>query len=241
MILLTALLLQVAGAQPATGDTLLAKMHDHWSGKWSTSRTFVQRTVVPNRPDQTWFESEAAGFLRIDIAPIDSMNSWIARHDSLYIYTRGKVGRARPYANALGILLCDVYIQPVATTAEKLRQAGFDLAIIHPDQWEGRRVWVVGAPAGDSTSAQFWVDQQTMLLTRVLDPSNGKPFIDGRVTERLKGKVPVETAMVFYRGGKELQREYYNDVKLNVKFEPWLFEAGPWQRPGWIATAKLPE
>ena len=63
MILLTALLLQVAGAQPATGDALLAKMHDHWSGKWSTSRTFVQRTVVPNRPDQTWFESEAAGFL----------------------------------------------------------------------------------------------------------------------------------------------------------------------------------
>jgi hypothetical protein len=40
--------------------------------------------------------------------------------------------------------------------------------------------------------------------------------------------------MVFYRNGKEIQREYYNDVKLNVKFEPWLFEVGPWQRPGWI-------
>lgn len=241
MIYLTALLLQVSGAQPVNGEALLSAMHDRWHGKWSTTRTFVQRTVVPNRPDQTWYESEAAGFLRIDIAPVDSMNSWIARNDSIYIYTRGKAGRARPYANALGLLLCDVYVQPAATTVEKVRKAGFDLSIIHADRWEGQAAWVVGAGAGDSTSAQFWIDQKTLLLIRVLDPSNGKPFIDARVTARLKGKVPAETEMVFYRNGKEIQREYYNEVKLNVKFEPWLFEIGPWQRPGWIATAKHPD
>jgi hypothetical protein len=234
MIYMTALLLQVAGAQAPSGEAILQKMHDQWKGKWSTTRTFVQRTVVPNRPDQTWYESEAAGFLRIDIAPVDSMNSWIARNDSMYVYNRGKVGRARPYANALGLLLVDVYVQPLATTVEKLKQAGFDLSKAHADTWEGRPVWVVGAAAGDTTSAQFTVDQKTLLLDRVLDPSNGKPFIDARVTARLKGKIPVETEMVFYRNGKELQREYYNDVKFNVKFESWLFEAGPWQRPGWI-------
>lgn len=241
MILFTALLLQVAGAQPASGEALLAAMHDRWHGKWSTTRTFVQRTVVPNRPDQTWYESEAAGVLRIDIAPLDSMNSWIARSDSLYIYTRGKVGRARPYANALGLLLCDIYVQPAAAMAEKVRKAGFDLSIVRADHWEGRPAWVVGAPVSDTTSAQLWVDQKTLLLTRVLDPSNGKPFIDARVTGRLKGKVPAETEMVFYRNGKEIQREDYTNVKLNVKFEPRLFETGPWQRPGWIATAKPPE
>ena len=238
MILLTALLLQVAGGQPASGEVLLAQMHSRWNGKWSTSRTFVQRTVVPGRPDQTWYESEQAGYLRIDIAPLDSMNTWIARNDSIYIYTRGKAGRARPYANALGLLLCDVYLQPPAVTAEKVREAGFDLTMVHAGRWEGRPVWVVGAAVGDSTSAQFWVDQETLLLSRVLDPSNGKPFIDAQVTARLKGKVPAETAMVFYRNGKEMQREYYEDVRLNVKFEPWLFEIGPWQRPGWIPRTR---
>jgi hypothetical protein len=234
MIHLTALLLQVAGAPAPSGEAIVQKMHDQWSGKWSTTRTFVQRTVVPNRPDQTWYESEASGFLRIDIAPVDSMNSWIARNDSIYIYTKGKVGRPRPYANALGLLLGDVYVQPAKVTAEKLTKAGFDLTKTHADSWEGQKVWVVGADQGDSTSAQFWVDQKTMLMTRVLDPSNGKPYIDARVTARLKGKIPSETEMIFLRSGKEIQREIYSDQTFNVKFEPWIFEVGAWQRPGWI-------
>ena len=234
MMHLAALLLQLAGAQAPSGEAILEKMHDHWSGKWSTTRTFVQRTVVPNKADETWYESEAAGFLRIDIAPVDSMNSWIARNDSIYIYTRGKAGRARPYANALGLLLCDIYVQPTAATIEKVKKAGFDLTKSRADVWDGQKVWVVGAGPGDSTSAQFWVDQKTLLLARVLDPSNGRPYIDARVTARAKGKVPAETEMVFLRNGKEIQREFYNDTHLNVKFETWLFEIGPWQRPGWI-------
>lgn len=234
MIHLTVLLLQVAGAAPANGDALLTAMHDRWHGRWAATRTFVQRTVVPGQPDATWYESEQAGMLRIDVAPVDSMNASVMRNDSIYSFRKGVVRPGRPYANTLGLLLVDIYLDPAAAIATKLRAAGMDLSKIRADSWEGHKVWVVGAAAGDTVSPQFWVDQQRLLLVRVYDRLGaGLPF-EGRVTGRMSGAIPVETEMVFLQGGVERQREYYNDIRLNVPLEPEVFDHRTWHRPAWI-------
>jgi hypothetical protein len=234
MIHLAALLLQVAGAPPASGEALLTQMHARWNGKWSTTRTFVQRTVIPGQPDQTWYESEQSGMLRIDVAPVDSMNAQVMRNDSIFVFRRGTVRPGRPYANTLGLLLVDVYLDPVPAIAAKLRAAGMDLTKIRSDRFDGHDVWVVGAAAGDTVTPQFWIDKERLLLTRVYDKLGaGLPF-EGRVTQRMSGAIPVESEMVFLVGGVERQREYYNDIKLNVPLEAEIFDNKVWHRPAWI-------
>ncbi|MFL5473613.1 MAG: hypothetical protein ACJ8AM_14765, partial [Gemmatimonadales bacterium] len=60
---------------PKSGEELVRQMHDRYAGKWYHNLTFTQTTSFPDRPAETWYEAgEIPGKLRIDIAPLDSMN-----------------------------------------------------------------------------------------------------------------------------------------------------------------------
>jgi hypothetical protein len=229
------LLLQVASPVPQNGEAVLSQMHDRWNGKWAKTYTFVQQTSYPDRPAQTWYETvEVPGRLRIDFGPIDSMNTAIMKNDSVYQYRRGALRGARPYPNTLGALLSDVYAQPVARTAAYLRATGFNLDQVRADTWQGHPVWVVGATVGDSTSPQFWVDQQKLVLDRIVDPQPNGPSILGEVIGREAGPIPVENSMRFLENGVEVQREVYTQLKIDSELDPWIFETGEWKRPSWI-------
>jgi hypothetical protein len=150
MSLAVLLLLQVATGQPQSGHDVLARMHDRWQGKWFRTFTFVQRTTFPDRPAQTWYETiENPGRLRIDFGPVDSMNSAIIKNDSVYPFKHGQPAGGHPYPNTLGLVLSDVYAQPVAETAAQLERHGVDLSKLRADTLRGQPVWVIGAAAGD--------------------------------------------------------------------------------------------
>src|SRR4051812_21153766 len=182
MSLAVLLLLQAAAGEPHTGQDVVARMHDRWQGKWFRTLTFVQRTTFPDKPAQTWYETiQNPGQLRIDFGPIDSMNTAIIKNDSVYQFKRGKPSVAQPYPNTLGIVLSDVYAQPVAETVAQLERHGMDLSKLRADTLRGRRVWVIGAGPGDSTSSQFWVDQQHLLLVRMYESGPGGKTLVGDV------------------------------------------------------------
>jgi len=88
--------------------------------------------------------------------------------------------------------------------------------------------------AGDSTSSQFWVDQQRLLLVRIHESGHGGRSLIGDVLRRDPGAIPVETEMVFRENGKEIQREEYTQLTFEPALDPWVFETGEWKRPGWI-------
>jgi hypothetical protein len=217
-------------------------MHDRWHGKWIRTMTFVQRTTFPGRPEQIWYESvELPGKLRIDFGPADSMNAAIMRADSIYQFRHGKLVRSGPDPNPLGLLLADLYFLPPAETMTRLERLGYDLTKFRADRLHGRAVWVVGALPGDSTSNQFWVDRERLVLTRTVEggPGNDPPIV-GEVVGRAAGAVPVESAMRFWRGGKEMQREVYTAIRLDPPLDPSVFDPGAYRRPAWIATAPNP-
>lgn len=130
------------------------------------------------------------------------------------------------------ILIGDVYVQPVDTTLFQLDSTGFDLSVFREDTWQGSPAWVVGARAGDSTSSQFWVDKDSLLLRRVVmrDARGTRPIsTDIRLTryQDVSG-YPVAFDIQFYRDGRRYFREEYFDVQVNTPIPAEVFDPARW-------------
>jgi hypothetical protein len=224
---------------PKTGVELLGRMHDRYAGKWYTTLTFVQRTTNPGRPVSTWYEAAALpGRLRIDIAPIDSGNAFMFIGDSTYSFSHGQLRGARQDRNLLLTLGFDVYGQPVATTVAQLEAEQIDLSKVRADKWEGKPVWVVGATAGDTTSNQFWVEQDRLLFVRLIQQTSGRggsATMDARFNryQRLGGGW-LAINVVAMRNGKTIQEEDYTEMHANVPLGDSLWDTQTYHRPGWV-------
>jgi hypothetical protein len=124
-------------------------MRERYHGKWYRTLTFTQRTTLPNGKVETWYEAlQLPGKLRIDIAPLDSMNTILFRQDSVYQFERGVLKSAKALVHPLMLLGFDVYQAPVEETVHKLQALKFDLSKLHQTEWQGRRTYVVGGAWG---------------------------------------------------------------------------------------------
>ncbi|MEO5799753.1 MAG: amidohydrolase family protein, partial [Gemmatimonadales bacterium] len=222
--------------QPTDGAALLRQMHDRYQGKWYKTMTFVQRTTFPGRPDQTWYETaEMPGKLRIDISPVDSGNTILFVGDSTIRFRRGQRVGARAEENVVGILLADVYGLPADESVRRMRGAGFDLSRLSSGNWQGRPVWIVGAAVGDSTTPQFWVDQERLYTVRLIEKPPGESAVDTRISGHTPaGQGWIEREIHASRDGVEIQGEYYSNIKLNPVLDPTTWNTTIWARPTWI-------
>jgi len=227
----------LAAQTPRDGRDVIAMMARR--GHIYRTLTFVQTTRFPDRPEETWYESLALpGRLRIDVAPLDSQRVILFRSDSVYASRGGSPFRGRPLVHSLLIMLGDVFVEPADTTAARMTALGFDLGKVREDRWDGRRTWVVGADAGDSTSAQFWIDAERLYMVRMIEPAPGGN--GGTADYRIPGHrqvdgVWVESELIFYLNGREQVREVYNDIRINTPLDPAIFGVSENRRPSWIA------
>lgn len=221
----------------STGDDIVRIMHDRYAGTRFRTLTFVQKTERPDRDTETWYEALSPGRLRIDIAPLDSMNAVIFRDDSLYVFRSGTAVQARPFFHPLLLLLDDVYFMEPTESARMLREHGFDLDRLHRDEWRGHPVYVVGAAEGDTVSNQFWVDADRLITLRVIQKSGedgshrDDTWIGGH---RSIGGGWAETEVLFHRDGELLQRESYSDLHAGVELDPGLYDVDAYRPPTWL-------
>ncbi|HEY3013454.1 MAG TPA: hypothetical protein VGJ36_11960 [Gemmatimonadales bacterium] len=224
--------------KPKDGDRLIAQMRERYAGKWYRTLTFTQKTTLPDGKVETWYEAlELPGKLRIDIAPLDSMNAILFRNDSVYQFERGKLKESKAMVHPLMVLGFDVYEAPVSETVGKLRGLGYDLSKLHQTTWRGRRTYVVGAEAGDTVSPQFWIDVERLYFVRSLEPSKKNPAVINDT--RFEKYVPlgggwVETEVLFLANGKQKVKEEYFNPKANVRLDPAIFDPRGWKAPGWV-------
>ena len=243
-VLLTMLTVSPAPAppviDPGTGADVIRMMQARGAKGWFRSVTFVQRTTQADGSVATWYEAlRIPGTLRIDIAPLASQNVMLFRNDSIYRYVNGELKLNRPLVHPLLILGFDVYGQPAGTTIAALEKLGYDLAKVHGAEWQGRKVWVVGAAAGDTVTKQFWVDQERLVFVRDLGPH---PQKEGVVTEvqfnkyEQLGKGWIETEVLFLENGQVTLTEEYGQLVADPvpALEDALFQAGPYRAPGWV-------
>jgi len=223
-----------AGAQALTsGEQVVRAMHDRYQDRWYRTLTFTQKTTRRTPADtmvvETWYESAAVpGRLRIDVAPRGG-TSYIFANDSIFVTRGDSVLRRAAGRNPLLILGFDVYGQSAERTIEVLKAEGFSLDPVHEDVWRGRRVYVVGAAAGDRRSKQFWVDRERLLFVRLLEPSraDSTKMVDTRFDDyKPLGGGWIAPLVESYLDGKLVQREEYRDIRADPPLPASLFTTG---------------
>ena len=223
---------------PTSAQQLVERMRGDWAGRWYESLEFRQLNTATTRSGEhasEWIERQRVpGLLRIDfVSPQPNGSGLLYRGDSVYTFDAGAQTGAARQPHPLRLLSADVYALPGEATIAALTEAGVDVAQFRVDQWQGQPAYVVGAPAGDSTSSQFWVDAERMLLVRLVwaQEAGGRTVVtDYHVTYQDVGGFAVPQEIVFLRGGRPYFRERYTDVRTNVPLDSALFDPAQWAR-----------
>ena len=219
------------------GRTVVKAMHERYAGKWYMSLSFKQNTVFISQTGretkQVWNEYIVLpGRLRIDYLPLSTKSGVLYSDGQMYSFTNGKQQPSQAGWNPLLTLMGDVYTQLPDTTAWQLDSLGFNLALARRDTVDGREMWVVGAPKGDSTSSQFWVDTDSLLVRRIVhaDARGSRPVVSDTRFQNYRnvGGFPVAFAMRFYRDGRLYFKEDYFSVKVGDTLPVELFEPANW-------------
>jgi len=218
-------------------------MHARYQKSWYQSVTFVQKSTT-YKPDgtstaETWYEALLVpGRLRIDIGPPSNGNGYVLVDGKVTIVKDNKIAGSQPLVNMLLVLGFDVYGQDPATTIKVVKTEGYDLSKLREDTWEGKPVYVVGAEKDDLKSKQFWVEKDSLLFVREIEPSRGDPakLDDIRFIhyQPLAGAW-IAAGVEVYSGGRKVFSEEYSDIQANVKldaavFDPEKFSTTHWEK-----------
>lgn len=226
--LLSLILVPSLAAGAATvpdGRDIIQAMHDRYVESWPHSAAWEADLSIVGAPNQTRrYALLAPGRMRVDVDAGFADVTVLFRGDSVYQWINGQARGGRPFPNEGLLLAHGVYTQPVATTIAKLESWGFDLNATWETEWQGRRTWVVGADEGDTTSNQFWVDQELLYLVRVIHPdhdqgsivsdtrlaehvSTGGGWVATKLTTYANGQLAVDQVVRDFRPGAELPDE----------------------------------
>ncbi len=234
LLLATALL----GGPVPDGDAVVRAAHAKYAGKWPTSYTYLQKTLLPDGRLETWYTAvQLPGLQRVDVAPALTGRAMIYRRDSLYTYGARKTKTRSWWPNSFLTLLGDIHVAPPAETSRRLRQFGYNMAKTHEEVWQGKRVIVVGALAGDLKSKQFWLEKDRLILVRLIEPNAADPRrpLDAHIEGYEKaGGGWMERTIRIHLGGQIAQLEEVNDLQLNVRHDMSMFDPGPYQLPEWV-------
>lgn len=224
-----------------SGDNLLRAMHDRYQASWYQTVTFTQNSTT-YKPDgtssaETWYEAlSVPGKLRIDIGPASDGNGYIFVDGNITIVKDNKIAGTRHSVNILLVLGFDVNGQDPATTAKVVKDEGYDLLKLHEDTWDGKPTYVVGADKGDLKSKQFWVEKDTLLFVRVIEPARQDPskLNDIRfVNYRPLAGAWIAAGVEVYSEGKKVFSEGYTDIQANVKLAPGVFDPEQFSTTHW--------
>lgn len=246
--MLHTLLLALALAAPTgdsvrTGEDVIRAMHARYAGQWYENLALIQAVTYFDLGTgaldsaRLWYESiQLPGTVRSDIAPVEGGNYQLYRDDTWHIFEADTLARSFPGPHPVLLLGFDVYRQPVEETLARLTQPAFDLSKLRRDTWQGRDVYVVGSESEDDAGNQFWVDQDDLLLRRliVVSRTSGATIeVQFNAYERLGGGW-IAAELVFLRDGRRSLHERYAYWTIDVEFAPSIFAVSDRTRPAWI-------
>ena len=225
----------------ADGRSVVERMWARYQSRFISSMTFRQlNTLYPvsgGEQKSEWLEYAAIpGRLRIEYLPAANRNGVIVSNGRIATFENGRRTRYDPYIHPLMVLLYDVHVLAPDSTVALLDSLHFNLRLVRHDSWQGRPVFVVGAPVGDTTSSQFWVDAERLVTVRVIQTEKRgtrSVLSDTRVDKFVEyAGALIGTEILFLRDGRPYFREVYTEVKVNVPVAPELFEPAKWSETG---------
>ncbi len=102
---------------------------------------------------------------------------------------------------------------------------------------------MVGAGKGDTTTSQFWIEQDRLLFVRLIEahknpkqPDAPADVLDVTFEQyQPLGKAWVAPECVIKVNGKEIQRETYRDIRADVPLQPDLYDTETYHKAEWIS------
>lgn len=221
------------------GYDLIKAVYKKYNKLAARNITFQQETVFYKRDGsvarkQVWYEAmQAPGKLHIRMGEFDKGNGALYRDGKLYHIREGKVVKEKAEYNELMVLATDMYFRAPKATAKILEDLNFDLSKMHETTWKGRKVYVIGAEKGDTTSNQFWFDTENLYFVRML---NKKPhfLLDVYFDEHQKvGNAWMERKVIVKIGDKLYMTETYSQVKAHKSLDAAIFKPETFSKSKW--------
>lgn len=216
---------------------LVREMHDRYSGKWYRTLRFEQSntfyTSSGREEKSRWVENlSVPGRLRIDFHPLESRSGLLILNNRVTTFDNGRRGATRRSIQPILTLTADIYAIPPAVTIRRLDSLRIDLDKFRADRLDRKRVYVIGADAGDLESSQVWIDAERMLLVRLIQGERrGERTV---VTDTKVGAYrdidgfPVAHEFMSMRDGRPYFREEYENVRVNEPIPAAVFDPTRW-------------
>ena len=199
------------------------------------SLAFTVMTSDPEAPARVTLARTLAtlpGRFRTTVLPASRRSGTVRDQQRVAIFERGRRVVSRSRVDLATLLSYDVFAQGIDSTIKALDAGGVRYGVARRDRLDGRRVWVVGADEGDSTSPQFWVDAEEWRLVRVIqrDLRAATVTVDVRFSEftDVMG-VPLATRVDVYRNGEWTERQTITDVAVNPVVPTRAFDLARWR------------
>jgi hypothetical protein len=225
------------------GEDIIREMHDKYAGTWYETLALVQTVNYFDRETgafdsaRVWYESLVfPGTVRSDIAPLDAGNRWLYKDASWIEIRADTVFNSSPGPHPLLLLGFDVYFLPPEETIARLQRFRVDFSQAREDEWQGRRMWVIGAATRDDSSNQIWIDKERLIFKRLLitNPNTGARTEYRFDRYEQLGDGWIGTEVVFIRNGVTTMLERYHWWNIGMDFAPSLFETTGVTLPTWV-------
>jgi hypothetical protein len=219
------------------GYQVIEAMHKAYEGeKWCRNFSFTQKTIFFDKDgkeekSELWYEaSSAPGKLLIKFGSKDSRNGVLVENGKIHLYREGKEPVHKTGLHDLSLAAFDVYYQAPSLSNHLFDSLGYNMKMVRMDEFNGRKVFVIGAAKGDTISRQLWVDAERLYLHRIIF-MQGKALMDAAFEDYTQMKSGdgshtywVATKMVFKMNGQLDVIEKYFDIKFPKEFPPETFD-----------------
>jgi hypothetical protein len=201
-------------------DALMKEISSRYNGKWFTRATFSQtadsyENDLPVKSEIWDEEYRFPSNLVIYMTPGDTSNRYVCRNDSVLIYENSVLTRAEKATHDVLVLGKDIFNMTHEEIMTRLGDLDYDTGQFHETGCNGRKVYVMGAAKGDTTSCQAWFDAEHLYLVKMI-----KPTARGVKEVELLNNTPcdkgwMEQEVIFRLNGKIYMIEKY--FNLSVK------------------------
>lgn len=224
-----------ASGVPRNGLEVIGAMRHAHPSRALRSLSFSVNTTeygADSAHSQARVYASLPGRHRVDFLPSSRRSGHVRVRHRIAVFDRGRRVSRVNRVDLAALVAYDLFAQSIDTTIMWLDSARVRFALLRLDELDGRRAWVVGARAGDTTSSQFWVDAEEWRVLRVIqrEPWRSNELADMRFTDfTMVLDVPVPKRIAVYRDGRLAQRQEITAVATNPRLSPRFFDLSRWR------------
>lgn len=220
----------------ASGADVLRRMRAEHGDVVPRTLSFVQANTVylaSGQVQQRWRVFVAPPMrMRMEYLPLTTRTGFLYVGNEVHAFQNGRRTSTQRQVNPTLLLAFGAFAQSPEATARFLDSLGVEDAMVRRDTIAGRRAWVIGAPAGDLTRDQLWVDAERWVPLRIIDRETRgtrTTVTDTRFTDYAEhGGLPIAGTLLVYRDRRLALRQELRDVRVNPAIPEGAFDPARW-------------